>query len=161
MGNPRHGCVHTTSRPRRSDPSKRPHHDEQQSASSGRVSPGTDGERPPPGKTPPGTTPGERPSLDASVALFLALPCRAEESLRRISAGCFAVREGEEIARASDRTCGDDELSSAQCAQPSGLWYRFFGCGAPLCRLKIVTVSRYNFEEKALTPSGLSTNGST
>jgi len=98
---------------------------------------GRTGKDTPRGKTPPGTTPEERPSLDASVAFFLALPCRAEESLRCISAGCFAVREGEEIARASDRTCGDGEVASAQWAQPSAFWYRFFGCGVPLCRIRI------------------------
>ena len=50
----------------------------------------------------------------ASLArLQEGLPCRAEEALERISAGCFTAVEGEESAR--DKTCGDGELSSAQC----------------------------------------------
>jgi len=42
--------------------------------------------------------------IPPSLALFLALRCPLEESLRRISAGCFNAGEGEKTA--SVRTCG-------------------------------------------------------
>ena len=51
----------------------------------------------------------------ASLALLPTIPCRGEESLRRISAGYFAAGEGEETASASDQTCEDSEMSSDQC----------------------------------------------
>ena len=50
----------------------------------------------------------------ASPELLHAIPCRAEESLRHISAGFFTAGEAKETATAGDRTCGESEVSSAQ-----------------------------------------------